>query len=143
MAYIKHTPNRILTPQNQPIPGSEQVPNSAGGYAWTVDDWKRLDRFLILGSEGGSYYASERALTAENASAVLRCIQADGLRTVKRIVEISDAGRAPKNEPAIFALALACAHGDPATRRAVAEALPKVCRTGTHLFHFVAYCVGK
>jgi len=27
----------------------------------------------------------------------------------------------------------------PATRRAVAEALPKVCRTGTHLFHFAAY----
>ena len=48
-------------------------PKSPGGYAWAVDDWTRLDRFLVLGSEGGSYYATERALTAENASAVLRC----------------------------------------------------------------------
>src|SRR5437868_3324769 len=64
------------TPQSQPIPGSGQVPNSAGGYAWAVDDWKRLSRFLILGSEGGSYYATERKLTVENAEAVRRCIQA-------------------------------------------------------------------
>ncbi len=127
------------TPQSQPIPGSEQVPNSAGGYAYAVDDWKRLDRFLILGSEGGSYYASERKLTAENASAVLRCINADGLRTVRRIVEISDTGRAPKNDPAIFALALASAHGNPETRQAVVEALAQVCRIGTHLFHFAEY----
>ena len=51
------------TPQWQSIPGSGQVPNSAGGFAWPVDDWTRLDRFLMLGSEKGSYYASERALT--------------------------------------------------------------------------------
>ena len=38
--------HRRHTPQSQPIPGSTQVPNSAGGYAWQVDDWTRLDRFL-------------------------------------------------------------------------------------------------
>ncbi len=139
MKYTKYLPTRKATPQSQPIPGSAQVPNSAGGYAFPVDDWKRLDRFLILGSEGGSYYATERKLTVENAGAVLRCIQSDGLRTVQRIVEISDSGRAPKNDPAILALALACAHGDPATRQAVIEALPQVCRIGTHLFHFAEY----
>jgi len=140
MTYVKHIqPKANATPQNQPIPGSTQIANSAGGYAWGVDDWKRLDRFLVLGSEGGSYYASERSLTIENAGAVIRCINADGLRTVKRIVEISEAGRAPKTDPAIFALALASAHGDPLTRKAVAEALPQVCRIGTHLFHFAAY----
>ena len=32
-----------------------------------VDDMTRLQRFLILGSEGGSYYADERKLTLENA----------------------------------------------------------------------------
>jgi 60 kDa SS-A/Ro ribonucleoprotein len=139
MTYTKFFPKRNATPQNQPIPGSKQVPNSAGGYSFAVDDWTRLDRFLILGSEGGSYYASEQKLTAENAQAVIRCILLDGVRTVKRIVEISESGRAPKNEPAILALALASAHGDPETRSAVAEALPKVCRIGTHLFHFGEY----
>lgn len=144
MSYLKNVVNRAkTTPQTQPIPGSSQVRNSAGGYSFPVDDWVRLDRFLVLGSEGGSYYATEKALTAENASAVIRCIQADGRRVVARIVEISEAGRAPKNDPAIFALALAISHGDLPTRRAAGDALPRVCRTGTHLFHFVEYCVGK
>src|SRR5438445_675509 len=125
MNYMKHITGPKNTPQNQPIPGSQQVPNSAGGYAFAVDDLKRLDRWLILGSEGGSYYAREQKLTVDNADAVLRCIQADGLRTVRRIVEISDSGRAPKNDPAIMALALAITFGDPATRQAVAEALPQ------------------
>lgn len=138
MTYTKHLGKKNApTPQNQPIPGT--VANSAGGYAFPVDDWKRLDRFLVLGAEGGSYYASERKLTIENAQAVIRCISADGKRAVARMVEISDSGRAPKNEPAIFALALAFAHGDPDTRHAAAESLPKVCRIGTHLFHFAAY----
>lgn len=127
------------TPQSEPIPGSTQVANSAGGFAWAVDDWTRLDRFLILGSEGGTYYIEERALTRENAEAVTRCIQADGQRAVSRIVEISQGGRAPKNDPAIFALALAASVGDNATRRAAFQALPDVCRIGTHLFHFAAF----
>jgi 60 kDa SS-A/Ro ribonucleoprotein len=127
------------TPQTMPIPGSTQVKNAAGGYAWEVDDWARLDRFLILGSEGGTYYASERDLTVANAEVVRRCIAADGLRTVSRIVAISEAGRAPKNDPAILSLAMAAKLGDEPTRRAAYAALPKVCRIGTHLMHFAEY----
>lgn len=125
------------TPQNQIIPGREadQVRNSAGGVSFAVDMWTMLDRFLILGSEGGSYYASEQKLTKENAKNVINCIQADGIRTVNRIVEISKAGRAPKNDPALFALALAITHGNPETKAAAAEAIPSVARIGTHMFH--------
>src|SRR5215470_18686438 len=114
------------TAQSEPIAGT--VANSAGGHAFPVDDWIRLDRFLILGSEGGSYYAGETALTRENAGAVLRCIAADGARTIARIVEISEAGRAPRNDPALFALALATAVGDEATRNAALAALSRVAR---------------
>lgn len=125
------------TPQSEPIAGT--VANAAGGYAFSVDDWIRFDRFLILGSEGGSYYAGERVLTRENAEAVIRCIAVDGLRAVARIVAVSDAGRAPKNDPALFALALVSALGDEATKRAALKALPAVARTGTHLFQFAAF----
>jgi 60 kDa SS-A/Ro ribonucleoprotein len=137
--YLKHVFKQNQTPQNQPIPGSKQVPNSAGGYSFPVDNWQRLTRFLVLGSEGGSYYAAERALTVENANHVLACIHEDGLRAVREIVTMSDTGRAPKNDPAIFALALAAAQGDLATRQAALKALPQVCRTGTHLFQFAEY----
>jgi 60 kDa SS-A/Ro ribonucleoprotein len=127
------------TRQSQPIPRSAQVPNSAGGFAWAVDDWTRLRRFLILGSEGGSYYAHEQHLTQENALAVARAIAADGPRAVREIVAISREGRAAKNDPAIFALAMAAAAEDAATRTAALDALGLVCRTGTHLFAFTRY----
>ncbi|WP_298957397.1 TROVE domain-containing protein [uncultured Methylobacterium sp.] len=122
------------TVQSEPIPGT--VPNAAGGHAFAVSDWTRLDRFLVLGSDGGSYYAAPRALTRDNAGAVQRCLAEDGLRAVAAIVAVSEGGRAPKQDPAIFALALAAAAPDLATRRAALAALPRVCRTGTHLFQF-------
>jgi len=131
--------NRRNTPQSQPIPGSNQVRNSGGGYSWQVDDWTRLDRFLILGAEGGTYYITERDLVKQNHDAIVRCIKADGIRAVNRIVEISDAGRAPKNDPAIFALALVVTHGDAQTKAHAFANLGKVCRIGTHLFHFAEY----
>lgn len=138
--YAAHYAKRGPTPQTQPIPGreKEQVENNAGGFVFAVGDWSQLDRFLILGSEG-SYYAGPRAMTIDNAKAVERCIKEDGGRTVARIVEISDAGRAPKNDPALFALALCAAAEDVATRRAALAALPLVARIGTHLFQFAGY----
>jgi 60 kDa SS-A/Ro ribonucleoprotein len=133
--YARHVSTRA-TPQREPIPGSAQVANSAGGHAFPVDDWVRLDRFVVLGTEGGSYYAGEHQLTRDGAGALLRCVEADGLRAVARIRDLSVAGRAPRNDPAIFALAMAAKLGDEATRRAAFAALPDVARTGTHLFQF-------
>jgi 60 kDa SS-A/Ro ribonucleoprotein len=139
MSYLNRWINSNKTPQSAAIPGTSQVPNSAGGYAFAIDDWTRLDRFLILGSEGGSYYASERKLTRDNAQSVLACLKLDGRRVVDRIVEISEQGRAPRNDPALFALALAAKLGDVDTRRAAFAALSRVARIGTHLFHFAEY----
>jgi len=78
--------------------------NDAGGYAWRLDAWDQLDRFLVLGVEGGTYYATEKALTVEQATNVVALLQADGPRVVERVREISEAGRAYKNDPALFAL---------------------------------------
>lgn len=132
-------PRNAVTPQSEPIPGSTQVLNDAGGYVWAVDDWMRLERFLILGTEGGTYYTDERKLTRENAAVVERCIAADGVRTVQTISTISTNGRAPKNDPALFALAMCAGLGDPATRSAAFEVLPQVARIGTHILHFLSY----
>ena len=141
MSYLKRLATR-RPPQWAPIRGTRQRPNSAGGFAWAVDEWARLRRFLVLGSEGGSYYAAEWALTRENARAVERCIEEDGVRAVQEIVRVSHEGRAPKNDPALFALALAAAAPDEATRKAALAALPRVARTGTHLFQFVTFVEG-
>src|SRR4051812_7524998 len=131
--------NRRATPQSQPIPGSNQIRNSGGGYSWQGDDWTRLDRLPILGAQSGTYYITERDLVKQNHDAIIRCIKADGVRAVNRIVEISDAGRSPKNDPAIFALALVVTHGEAQAKAHAFANLGKVCRIGTHLFHFAEY----
>lgn len=131
--------SNVTTPptQSDSLPG--QVQNSASGYSYPVSDWTRLSRFLILGSEGGSYYASEQKLTRDNAQAVQRCIAADGPRVVATVADISDKGRAAKNDPAILVLAMCAKLGNDETRRAAYQALPVVCRIGTHLYHFVQF----
>lgn len=130
-----------LATQMQPLPGSSQIENSTGD-SWQLDDWGRVDRFLVLGCEGGTYHAQECELVLQNAAAAQRCIAADGLRLINRIVAISESGRAPKNDPAIFLLAMTAKLGDEPTRRAAYAALPKVCRIGTHLMHFAHYAQG-
>jgi 60 kDa SS-A/Ro ribonucleoprotein len=125
------------TPQTEQA-SPKQARNSAGGFSFVISPWARLERFLVLGAEGGTYYATERKLVRENAKSVLACLDADGPRAVETIVAISEAGRAPKNGPAIFALALACSHSDERTRTAALLAMPRVCRTGAHLFEFLA-----
>ena len=136
MDYGKYF-NTRKTPQSQPLPN--QVQNNAGGYSFQVDKWMLLDRFLILGTEGGSYYVGEEALTIENARAAYECIQEDGVRVVDRVVEISIQGRAAKNDPALYVLAMAAGTGNLATRRYALSYLSEVARTGTHLFTFVDY----
>ncbi|MBB4637382.1 TROVE domain-containing protein [Longimicrobium terrae] len=142
MDYTRYFATRfraMLTPQSAPIPGSAQVRNSAGGYAWQLTPWDRLDRFLVLGSEGGTYYTTERALTAENARSAAACIAQDGPRVVARVVEMSESGRAPGNDPALFVLAMAAGLGDEPTRAAALAALTRVARTGTHLLHWLGF----
>jgi 60 kDa SS-A/Ro ribonucleoprotein len=132
---------QMPTNQTEAIPGREHLmgKNSAGGVTFLIDKWKRLDRYLVLGTDKGSYYATERELKLENSGVVKECIAEDGLRTVARIVEISDQGRAPKNDQAIYALALCLKHGDHNTKIMAQTMVPKVCRIGTHIFQLADY----
>lgn len=126
------------TPQNEQADPRE-VPNNAGGYVFKAADEAIIHRFLTMGTEGGTYYQTEKALTRENATRVLAAACDNGTWLVERILEVSLAGRAPKQNPAIFALAAVAGLGDDAARAAAFAALSKVCRIGTHLFLFLTY----
>ena len=125
------------TPQGLPIPGRDMVENNAGGFVFKLDEWKQLERFLILGSEGGTFYVSEKKLTADNANKVLLLLKKDGVKVVEKTVEMLKSGRAPKPDTAIFVLALAASKGDDVTRKAALAAVPSALKTGTHLLKFV------
>lgn len=132
-------PLTTVTGQMKPV-DARQVENSAGGFVFGVSQETRIHRFLTLGVEGGTYYTTEAELTRQNAEAVFFAAEHNGEWLVNKVVEISEAGRAPKQNPTIFALAVAAAVGDDATRRLACGALPRVCRTGSQLLRFTQYC---
>ena len=51
-----------VTPQCKAIPGreAEMQTNNAGGVTFVLDKWAQFDRFLIMGTEGGNYYTSQK-----------------------------------------------------------------------------------
>ncbi|XP_013390017.1 60 kDa SS-A/Ro ribonucleoprotein [Lingula anatina] len=126
-------------PQSKPI-DKVQTKNSEGGYVYKVDDMNRLRRFLILGSEGGTYYIKEQELGIENATAIMRLIQEDkGQQVVNEIKHISVEGRASKQNAILFALALCARLDNKFSKKAAYEALSDICRIPTHLFTFIDY----
>ena len=145
MNYSKAVPNtktkRAVTPQSKPIPMKESImtANSAGGYSFALDNWSKLNRFLILGTEGGTYYISEKSLTKQNVDNTIACIKENPKRVLDTIVDISVNNRAPKNDQAVFVLALLFVHGDAEVKSEASKVLPEICRTGTHLFMFTYY----
>lgn len=130
------------THQSQQIPGrTDQVQNHAGGYVFQIDKFGQLRRFLTIGTTGGTFYVSESDLTVENAEVVIG-LTADvetHKKMVDEIVEISVSGRAPKQNPTLFALAVACQLGETEGKQYARSKVNEVVRTGSHLFTFVKY----
>lgn len=127
------------TPRTKRPAAPAMVRNNAGGASYTVDLWQRFMRFLVIGTETGTYYVSERKHTLDNIKVVKDAIAADHRRAVDMLTEVSQAGRAPKNDYAIYALAVAASTGSVMGQAYALNVLPFVCRTGTHLFQFVAF----
>lgn len=130
------------TPQSQAVPGRvDQVENNADGFVFTIDRFAQLRRFLTIGTAAGTYYVGESKLTEENGKLVIELTNslADHLMMVDIIVEISVAGRAPKPNQALFALAIACQMGETEGKQYARSKIQQVVRTGTHLFTFIGY----
>jgi len=130
--------NTRTTPQTMPAsPG--QVVNNAGGYVFEVSGEERIRRFLTLGTDG-TYYTGAKELTLDNAKIVLDWAMNRPVELVDIVVQVSEAGRAPKNDTALLALAAVASSGTSAKGRAYALAhLDRVARTGAHLFKFAEY----
>lgn len=60
-----------------------------------------------MGTSGGTYYISEKELTVKNIEDLIKIIEdGKGGLIIREVLEISLAGRAPRQEPTMFALAL-------------------------------------
>lgn len=135
----------FITDSNEPIPQSQsaspnQKLNAAGGYTFVVSDLNRLERFLILGTTGGTYYTGEKDLTKENAEFLIKMIQNDSKRVISTLLDVSKNGRAAKQSPAIFTMAMLFKHApNNGAKTHVQSIFNNVVRTSTHLFEFAKY----
>ena len=128
--------------RNQPVTvktRADQVLNNTGGYTFAVEPVAQLRRFLLLGTDGGTFHVGERELTLENSAVVVQFAQTRPLDLVREVVDVSVNGRAPKANPCLFALAAAFGLADLEGRQAAERALPQVVRTGTHRAIFARY----
>lgn len=128
---------RRATPQTERTKGKNEVRNNAGGYVFEVSDETRLERLLILGSAGNTYYV-DATTQAKDALKFLREMIGKDEATVIRVVrDVSVQGRALRQETTLFALAaLLCYAEDKAAVRAVFN---DVVRIPTHLFTVCQY----
>ena len=133
-------PPKVPQSVQTPLKGreTEVVKNTGGGYSFQINKWDMLDRFLILGTEGGRCNLSEIKLTSLNFTNINACLKEDFERTINRAVEVSHKGLAAKNDMALAVLAYAAANKDNvACRKLALSSLAKVARTATHLFSFI------
>lgn len=115
----------------------DQVQNNAGGFVFQVSDQARLERFLILGVDGGTYHVKEVTHAQQNVDFLRDLIARDEATVLKTIVDVSVNGRAYRQTPALFALALLIAEGK--NKQAVKAEFNKVVRTGTHLYEVLNF----
>jgi len=137
-ALTEFSENRVTTPQGEKA-RDDQVVNNAGGFVFSIGPWEAFKRFLVLGTEGGTYYASQKSHTVQAVDSLKACAKEDGIRAVDLVTEISVAGRGIKNDQAIFALAYLASVDDDKVRAYALSKLNDVCRIGTHLFQFAEF----
>jgi 60 kDa SS-A/Ro ribonucleoprotein len=127
-----------------PVPGQmipvdpREVRNAAGGWVFPIDKWDRLLRFLIIGTEGGTYYVDEERIQTENLLNTADCLDEDGPRVVEITAQVAESRRAYKTTPALWVLALAMRSKDLETRRAAATNFLRVVQSGADLLNFAA-----
>lgn len=128
-------------PQTEPL-DERQVENSAGGFVYAIDPIAHFDRFLILGTAGGTYYASERKLTREGMALCAKL--ANDLKPEEYASRVILAGNtAPKRTYAIYAIAAALIHGGDQLRSLAPTMAREVCKTGTDVFELASYVKGN
>lgn len=138
---IKTRKGTVSTPQTVKA-DERQVKNAAGGYTFKIEDLERAKRFLILGAES-NYYKPGAKMAKENSKTLIKLAEQDdsSKSLVDLIVEYSTEGRAPSQDPGLFALAIASSYGSTESKRYALSKLSAVARTGSTLFSFVSFAL--
>lgn len=116
-----------------------QVANSAGGFSFTVKPMDQLRRFLILGSQGGTYYVGESDLTKKNLDNIKILIANDPNAVIDVTTEISVQGRSYRNDAALLVLAMVMTMGSDKAKAYARTKVNDIARTTTHFFQYIKF----
>jgi len=132
-------PARRTTPVTEAAT-PDQVENNTGGFVFQIDDMERARRFLILGSDK-SFYQPGAQLSMQNAEVIQRIAKSDrAIELIELIKGISITGRAPKQSPGLFALAVVISQTEDAKVKSYGYSqLSAIARTASALFEFTNY----
>src|SRR3954469_21800380 len=111
MSALKNFSNTPAVTSQRVKTRDNEVANNAGGFVFEVTDIARLERFLILGTDKGSFYVTEKDLTKQNVDFIHKMISTNAEAVLRVTVEVSSQGRAYRNEAAIFVMALLLTEG--------------------------------
>lgn len=135
--YLQNHLTRSIpqTEQADPL----QVPNTGGGFSFQVSSMDRLMRFLILGSEGGTYYIGEKDLTKQNLDNLRSLTSTAPKDVIDLAAQISDEGRSYRNDAAVFVLAFVMTNGSEDAKVYARSQMGRIVRTSYHLFQFESF----
>lgn len=147
MLQVNQTGLTIKPPKLTVVPqlkkaDAAQSKNNAGGYSFTLTPMKQLERFLVMGSMGGTFYVGKNKLTTQNLNAAIGLLQANpqiAQSVVDKAVSYSVNGRVITNDTCLAILAAASAYAPSSVKSSLPAALTQVARTGTDLLHFTGY----
>jgi 60 kDa SS-A/Ro ribonucleoprotein len=115
-----------------------QVVNNAGGVSFAVADKDKLERFLLMGTFGGTYYASEQKLTDEATQTLIKMIKSSPRLVLDLTTKFLVERRLLKVDTALYILALTVTHGSQEIKNEAYSLITTYCNTATHLFNFVS-----
>src|SRR5215210_1734781 len=129
--------------QMKPL-NERQVQNNAGGYVYQIDPIHRLNRFLFLGCEKGTFYQNKNDINIDNISSLDQLIRLDHreLECLDLIKEIHRTNRCAKDDYMLFVLAylFKSKHVGDDIKNIITEFLPSILTIPTKLFMFVENC---
>lgn len=105
---------------------------------YTTPARQQLLRFLILGSDKPTFYASAKELTVKSVDSIQKLIRSDGRYVVDTLVEVITTNRVPLPEAVLFTLALCLSADSLATRQYAEQHYNTIVRTGNDQLYMAA-----
>lgn len=139
MSRYLHNRTNESKPQSVTTKLAGQIYNSDGGAVYAVSQNQLVCRFLILGSEGSSYYASQADKLDLALGAVESIVKNDPYAALATLKDVAETHAAAKKTPSILLLAHLVSHTDLKVRQAAYELLPVVLETPTMFYDFMEF----